>query len=131
MVNQHGEGGDVSHIDYIELLIVTSDGRRLRYVGTGELVEVDNIEPHHTPMMVKVYDAPVIDLLSGQVVARLPLGTPMAIYTHVRRPHAGAPHKMIASGEWKGHYIPETAIERVLPDTKPAPSEDDWTEAPG
>ncbi|MBL1136320.1 MAG: hypothetical protein HND46_13495 [Chloroflexi bacterium] len=118
-------------IDHIELLIVTSDGRRLRFVGAGELVEVDNIEPHHTPMMVKAYIAPIIDLMTGVEVARLHLGDTVSVYTHVRRPHAGAPHKMIAAGEWKGYYIPESAIERVLPDTKPTPTEDDWTEAPG
>ncbi len=120
------------YVDHIELLIVTADGRRLKFVGTGELVEVDNIEPHHTQMMVKSYIAPIIDLVTGQEVARLRLGDPVSVYTHVRRPHRGQPHKMIAVGEWKGHYIAESSIERVLPDTKPAtPIEDELADAPG
>ena len=115
------------YVDHIELLIVTVDGRRLKFVGTGELVEVDNIEPHHTQVMVKSYIAPIIDLVTGQEVARLRLGDPLSVYTHVRRPHRGQPHKMIAVG--KGHYIAEGSIERALPATKPfTPLADETTE---
>ncbi len=132
MVNQHGEGGDVQHtIDHIELLIVTSDGRRLRFVGNGELVEVDNIEPVRFLMLVKVHDAPIVDPISGEEIGQLHLGSAVEVYANVRRLHAGEPHRVIANGERKGYLISEQAIERVLPDTKPTPTEDDWTEAPG
>lgn len=121
MVNQHREGGDVqSNVDHIELLIVTSDGRRLKFVGQGELVEVDHLEPHHTPMMVTVYIAPIIDLMTGAEVARLRLGDSVSVYTHVRRPHHGTPHRLIAAGEWQGYYVPASALERLLPETKPS-----------
>ncbi|MCQ3933135.1 MAG: hypothetical protein DPW16_22025 [Chloroflexi bacterium] len=115
----------MQHVDHIELLIVTSDGRRLKFVGHGELVEVDNLEPHPTQMRVTGYIAPIIDRLSGQAVAHLCRGDPISIYTHVRRPHAGTPHKLIAVGPWKGYWISESAIERVRPDTLPSlPTED-------
>ncbi len=106
--------------DYIELLIIGSDGIRRKFVGYGELVEVDNIEPLHTLMVVKGYETPIIDLVNGQAVARLQLGDTVEVYAHVRRPHAGMPHKMIAVGEWKGHYVAEHSIERALPATKPS-----------
>lgn len=111
--------------DYIELLIVGHDGIWRKFVGYGELIEVDNIEPMRLPMMVKTHNAPIIDLMTGQTAARLHLGDTLEVYAHVRRPHAGAPHKMIAAGEWQGFYTPESALEQVLPDTKPSlPTED-------
>lgn len=111
--------------DYIELLIVGADGLRRRFVGYGELIEVDNLEPIRLPMMVKTHDAPIIDLMTGQTAARLHLGDTLEVYAHVRRPHHGTPHRLIAVGEWKGHYIAESTLERVLPETKPfTPIED-------
>lgn len=111
--------------DYIELLIVGADGLRRRFVGYGELIEVDNLEPIRLPMMVKTHDAPIIDLMTGQTAARLHLGDTLEVYAHVCRPHHGTRYRLIAVGEWKGYYIPENAIERVLPDTKPSlPTED-------
>lgn len=119
MVDQHREGGRVSQ-DYIELLIVGADGIRRKFVGYGELIEVDNLEFHHTQMIVVNYVAPIIDLTTGNEVACLRLGDPVSVYTHVRRPHHGTPHRLIAAGEWQGFCIPESALERVLPDTKPS-----------
>lgn len=110
----------MSNQDYIELLIIGADGIRRKFVGYGELVEVDNIEPAHTQMLVKAYIAPVVDLMTGQEVARLRLGDAVSVYTNVRRPFRDMPHKMIAVGEWKGYYLSESAIERVLPPTKPS-----------
>lgn len=119
------------YVDHIELFIFTSDGRRLKFVGWCELVEVNNIEPVHSLMLVKVHDAVIDDLLSGEAVAQLHLGDTIEVYAQVRRSHAGIPHKMIANGEWKGYYIAERVIERVLPDTKPTPPDNDWVDAPG
>lgn len=111
--------------DYIELLIIGHDGIRRKFVGYGELIEVDNLEPMRLPMMVKTHDAPIIDLMTGQTAARLHLGDTLEVYAHVRRPHVGIPHKLIAVGQWQGYYISESVIERVLPDTQPSlPTED-------
>lgn len=125
-----------SIIDHIELLIVTSDGRRLKFVGKGELVEVDNIEPVRLLMLVKVHDTPIIDPISGEEVGRLHLGNVIEVYANVRRLHANLPHKTIASGEYKGYLVSEQAIERVIPATKPAlllkPDDDgEMSAAPG
>ncbi|KAB2858741.1 MAG: hypothetical protein F9K46_11510 [Anaerolineae bacterium] len=106
--------------DYIELLIVGHDGIRRKFVGYGELIEVDNIEPMRLPMMVKTHDAPIIDLMTGQTAARLHLGDTLEVYAHVRRLHAGASHKLIALGQWQGCYVPASTLERVLPDTQPS-----------
>lgn len=111
--------------DYIELLIVGADGVRRKFVGYGELVEVDNLEPVCTLMRVKAYAAPILDLISGETVAWLHLSDRVEVYAHVRRLHAGAPHKLIALGQWQGYYVPASALERVLPETKPSLSAED------
>ena len=105
--------------DYIELLIVGADGIRRKFVGYGELIEVDNIEPVHTLMVVKAYDTPIVNLTTARPVAQLQIGDAVEVYTHVRQPFRGELYKMVAVGEWKGHYVKEAAIERALPATKP------------
>lgn len=106
--------------DYIELLIIGADGIRRKFVGYGELVEVDNLEPAHTQMMVVCYSAAILDPISQTEVARLRWGDTVAVYTHVRPSCDGLSFKTVATGAYRGHWIAESSWERMLPETKPS-----------
>lgn len=106
--------------DHIELLIIRADGTRFRFVGQGEMTIVDNIEPDHLQMMVVAYFAPILDPITQTETAKLRIGEVVSTYSLLRHQRHDGWWRVIAAGEYRGYWIAEAAIERILPETKPS-----------